>query len=281
MSQGKLEKFAKMANQIGDAHAALPSEEAARGVANHIRKFWTPKMIEETLTAISQEKIRLNATSAGAGWLFCAKNLKALAEALFLKRGNVMTAVTAPGCGARRLARQGRHDRETRFQPMARAPGGARHPPLHRHVLRPQRVLAAAQQGDRRPDSGRMQGHVDLGRPDDHDLQLARQRSRRHLRDRHRRARPLRRAVRRLAGARRPAQGGPRGRVLLGRGLPRGRARRLPAPALDDLGVPRRRSAASAWGSATSRRSPPWSNGSRTGAAWRPAWRSWASAAAR
>ena len=65
MSQGKLEKFAKMANQIGDAHAALPSEEAARGVANHIRKFWTPKMIEETLTAISQEKIRLNATSAG------------------------------------------------------------------------------------------------------------------------------------------------------------------------------------------------------------------------
>jgi hypothetical protein len=60
----KIEKFARMANQIGDAHAALPAEQGAAGVASHIRKFWTPKMIAETVAALDQQKITLNETSA-------------------------------------------------------------------------------------------------------------------------------------------------------------------------------------------------------------------------
>jgi formate dehydrogenase subunit delta len=53
-----------MANQIGDYHAVLPSEQAAEGVANHIRKFWTPKMITEMLTALEQHKLALNETAS-------------------------------------------------------------------------------------------------------------------------------------------------------------------------------------------------------------------------
>jgi formate dehydrogenase subunit delta len=64
MSHDKIEKFARMANQIGDYFAAMPSEEGAEGVALHIRKFWAPKMIAETLAALGEEKIALNATSA-------------------------------------------------------------------------------------------------------------------------------------------------------------------------------------------------------------------------
>lgn len=64
MSSAKIEKFARMANQIGDYYATQPSEQAAKGVATHIRKFWTPKMIAETLAALEQHTISLNETSA-------------------------------------------------------------------------------------------------------------------------------------------------------------------------------------------------------------------------
>jgi formate dehydrogenase subunit delta len=64
MSHGKIEKFARMADQIGDYYATQPAGEAAAGVALHIRKFWTPKMIAETIHALDAGKVSLNATSA-------------------------------------------------------------------------------------------------------------------------------------------------------------------------------------------------------------------------
>ncbi len=64
MSHAKVEKFARMANQIGDAQAALGPEQAPEAVATHVRKFWTPKMIAETLAALDARKIHLNETSA-------------------------------------------------------------------------------------------------------------------------------------------------------------------------------------------------------------------------
>jgi formate dehydrogenase subunit delta len=64
VSHAKIEKFARMANQIGDYYAAQPPEEAAEGLANHIRKFWTPKMIAETLEALGQGRIALNGAAA-------------------------------------------------------------------------------------------------------------------------------------------------------------------------------------------------------------------------
>ena len=65
MSHAKIDKFARMANQIGDYYSVQPPEQGADGVATHIRKFWTPKMISETLQALGQGRIELNATAAG------------------------------------------------------------------------------------------------------------------------------------------------------------------------------------------------------------------------
>jgi formate dehydrogenase subunit delta len=49
-----------MANRIGDFFAAQPDrDEALAGVADHIRKFWTPRMRSEILAAVG--------TQAGAG----------------------------------------------------------------------------------------------------------------------------------------------------------------------------------------------------------------------
>jgi formate dehydrogenase subunit delta len=64
LSSAKIEKFARMANQIGDYYASQPSEQAALGVASHIRKFWTPKMIAEMLAALDKQNVGLNATAA-------------------------------------------------------------------------------------------------------------------------------------------------------------------------------------------------------------------------
>lgn len=40
----------RMANRIGDFFEALPDQdEAAEGIANHIQKFWEPRMRRELL----------------------------------------------------------------------------------------------------------------------------------------------------------------------------------------------------------------------------------------
>ena len=59
----KVDKWARMANQIGDYFSAMPSEEAAVGVASHLRKFWTPKMIAEISAAIDENNLLLNSTA--------------------------------------------------------------------------------------------------------------------------------------------------------------------------------------------------------------------------
>ena len=56
MSHGKIEKFARMANQIGDFYAVQPPDAGAAGVATHIRKFWTPKMIAEISRRVGARK---------------------------------------------------------------------------------------------------------------------------------------------------------------------------------------------------------------------------------
>jgi formate dehydrogenase subunit delta len=45
------ETLVKMANQIGDFFEAMPDRpEALEGIAQHIRKFWEPRMRREFLT---------------------------------------------------------------------------------------------------------------------------------------------------------------------------------------------------------------------------------------
>ncbi len=66
MSAGKLEKLARMANQIGDFYAALPDGEAAAQAASHLRAYWTPKMIRELVGFVEGGRAGLNPTAAHA-----------------------------------------------------------------------------------------------------------------------------------------------------------------------------------------------------------------------
>ncbi len=66
MSSGKLEKLVRMANQIGDFYAAMPETEAADGVATHLRRFWTSKMISEIIAFSESGHAGLNPTAANA-----------------------------------------------------------------------------------------------------------------------------------------------------------------------------------------------------------------------
>ena len=74
MNHDRIEKYARMANQIGDYFATLPPEEGAAGVALHIARFWTPKMIAETRAAIESGKVSLNETTSH-GFVILAKEL--------------------------------------------------------------------------------------------------------------------------------------------------------------------------------------------------------------
>ncbi|KQP21932.1 formate dehydrogenase subunit delta [Pseudorhodoferax sp. Leaf267] len=47
----------RMANRIGDFFAAMPErEEALHGIAEHIRKFWEPRMRRELLAAMDADE---------------------------------------------------------------------------------------------------------------------------------------------------------------------------------------------------------------------------------
>jgi formate dehydrogenase subunit delta len=51
----ELDNLIHMANRIGDFFEAQPvREEALAGIADHIRKFWVPRMRTELLQAIDR-----------------------------------------------------------------------------------------------------------------------------------------------------------------------------------------------------------------------------------
>lgn len=66
MNADKTAKLVKMANQIGDYFAPRPPADAAVGTADHMRQFWTPKMIGEIVAAASTGDVGLNPTATAA-----------------------------------------------------------------------------------------------------------------------------------------------------------------------------------------------------------------------
>ena len=66
MSGTKIDKLARMANQIGVAFAAMPEREAVAGAATHLKLYWTPKMIREIVAFVDSGHAGLNAIAAGA-----------------------------------------------------------------------------------------------------------------------------------------------------------------------------------------------------------------------
>jgi formate dehydrogenase subunit delta len=64
MSAAKIDKLVKMANQIGDFFAPMPPGEATEGVATHLRRYWTPKMIREIIGYLDAGREGLNPVAA-------------------------------------------------------------------------------------------------------------------------------------------------------------------------------------------------------------------------
>jgi formate dehydrogenase subunit delta len=60
MSNDKLAKLVRMANQIGDYFRTFPEDEATAGAADHLRKFWTPKMRNEIIAFVDAGGSGLN-----------------------------------------------------------------------------------------------------------------------------------------------------------------------------------------------------------------------------
>ena len=55
MSSGTVEHLTQMANDIGAFfHAEPDHEQAVKGVVNHIRKFWTPRMRQKIVEHLRQ-----------------------------------------------------------------------------------------------------------------------------------------------------------------------------------------------------------------------------------
>jgi formate dehydrogenase subunit delta len=66
MSAAKVDKLARMANQIGAAFATMPQQEAVAGAATHLRLYWTPKMIREIIDFADSHTAGLDPIAAGA-----------------------------------------------------------------------------------------------------------------------------------------------------------------------------------------------------------------------
>jgi len=51
----EIDNLVRMANRIGDFFAAMPdADEAHDGIANHLRRFWEPRMRNEMLDHVER-----------------------------------------------------------------------------------------------------------------------------------------------------------------------------------------------------------------------------------
>jgi formate dehydrogenase subunit delta len=66
VSGAKIDKLVRMANQIGDFFAPMPEETGTQGAANHLKRYWTPKMISEMIVYLDSGGSGLNGTAGRA-----------------------------------------------------------------------------------------------------------------------------------------------------------------------------------------------------------------------
>jgi formate dehydrogenase subunit delta len=78
VSATKIDKLVRMANQIGDFFGPMEEDAATRGIAAHLKRFWTPKMISEIMGYLDSNQAGLNPAAARA---VAALKREAIAEA--------------------------------------------------------------------------------------------------------------------------------------------------------------------------------------------------------
>ena len=64
MSGDKIHKLVRMANQIADYFKVMPDAEALKGASDHLRAFWTPKMLAEIVAHFDKGGEGLNPLAA-------------------------------------------------------------------------------------------------------------------------------------------------------------------------------------------------------------------------
>ena len=48
------QKLVYMANQIGDFYKSYPHDQAVKGISEHIKKFWDPRMLKQIYQIMRQ-----------------------------------------------------------------------------------------------------------------------------------------------------------------------------------------------------------------------------------
>jgi formate dehydrogenase subunit delta len=48
------EKLVYMANQIGDFYKSYPHDQAVKGISDHIKKFWDPRMLRQIYKVVRE-----------------------------------------------------------------------------------------------------------------------------------------------------------------------------------------------------------------------------------
>lgn len=66
MSGKKIDNLVRMANQIGEYFKSMPDCEAVNGAAEHLKLFWTPKMVGEIIDYVDAGHSGLNAIATRA-----------------------------------------------------------------------------------------------------------------------------------------------------------------------------------------------------------------------
>jgi formate dehydrogenase subunit delta len=66
VSGAKIDKLIRMANQIGEYFKIMPESEAVNGAADHLRLYWTPKMVGEIIAYVDAGNSGLNAVAGRA-----------------------------------------------------------------------------------------------------------------------------------------------------------------------------------------------------------------------
>jgi formate dehydrogenase subunit delta len=92
VSVAKIDKLARMANQIGAAFGAMPEREATAGAANHLKLYWTPKMIREIVAFADSGGAGLNPIAARAVAALKKDGAGRVGEGLFSEAGDAPRA---------------------------------------------------------------------------------------------------------------------------------------------------------------------------------------------
>ena len=90
-------KLVYMANQIGDFFKSYPHDQAVAGIAEHIKKFWDPRMLKQIFEVVRQPDSGLRPEALEALQVLATK--AALGQSGHVRSGNGHSETAESGTG--------------------------------------------------------------------------------------------------------------------------------------------------------------------------------------